>query len=60
MPSMSQTCSIAGRDSQPSCSCARHSSGMIALACRPSGYLVTCASAQAWLAGVKAKLSGWS
>ena len=28
MPSMSATCSIAGRVSQPSCSCARHSSAM--------------------------------
>jgi hypothetical protein len=52
--------SIAGRVSQPSCSCARHSSGMIALACRPSGYLVICASAQARFSGVKAKLSGCS
>ena len=32
MPSMSATYSMAGRESHPSCSCARHRSGMMALA----------------------------
>ena len=53
------TYSIAGRDTQPSfCSCARHSSGITAEACLPSGYFVIVSLAQARFAGVKAKLSG--
>ncbi len=60
MPSIRAISSIAGRDTQPSCSCARQSSGITALACRPSGYFATCPFAHSRLAGVKAKLSGCS
>ena len=58
MPSMSATCSMAGRDSHPSCSCARIRIGMIAEACRPGGNLVTWASAHSRLAGVNSNEAG--
>ena len=39
MSSIRAISSIAGLVTHPSCSCARQSSGITALACRPSGYL---------------------
>src|SRR6201986_1309726 len=52
--------SIAGRVTQPSCSCARHRIGITADCCRPGGNSAILASAQRWLSAENAKLSGCS
>ena len=54
MPSISDTCRIAASGSQPPfCSCARHSSGMIADCWRPGGYFSICFFAHAAFSAVK-------
>src|SRR5215475_6664867 len=61
IPSTSATYSIAFCGSQPpDCSCARHSSGITAEACRPSGYFAICCLAQARFSAVKANSFGWT
>ena len=60
MPSIRAISSIAGLVTHPSCSCARHSSGITADACRPSGYLAMIPFAQSRLPAVKAKFAGCS
>ena len=60
MPSIEATVSMIGREIQPSCSWARHRSGITAEAWRPSGYFAICVFAHSRFASVKAKLLGCS
>src|SRR5436853_503594 len=60
MPSMSQIASIAAFVTQPSCSCASISSGMMADCSRPFGYLLIHCLAAAAFALLKAKEAGWT
>src|SRR6516225_1412113 len=58
--SIAATSSIALRGVQPpACSCAFHSNGMTAEACRPGGYLAIWLLAQSVFSAVKAKSFGW-
>src|SRR2546430_2025075 len=59
MPRRSATQRIAASGTQPpACSWARHSSGIPADACRPSGYLAICPFAHCRFSAVKAKSLG--
>src|SRR3989442_9772169 len=59
MPRRSATWRIAASGTQPpACSWARHSSGITAEACRPSGYLAICPFAHSRFSAVKAKSLG--
>jgi hypothetical protein len=61
MSSISPTARSAGSGSQPpACSCARHSSGITADHCLPSGNLAIWVFAQARFSSLKAKVAGWS
>ena len=60
MPSISATARMAGSETQPSCFCTSHSSGITADCWRPAGYLAIQVLASFRLAALKAKLSGWT
>ena len=57
---MSEIVSIAAFVTQPSCSCASISSGMIADCSRPFGYFLIHCFAAAAFARLKAKDAGWT